>query len=216
MTDFLSESHRSAIAAAFAILLAGLCAGCGSAPPPNYYTLSHLAPVTSPPQKPQMPSVAIAVGPVTMPDYLDRRQIVTRESPFSLSLAANDLWAAPLSDQVPRVLVADVAARRPNDRVVGFPQIGSESFDYRVAVDIGQFDVDADGTATLTARWQIYDHAAARAVMVAEGTLREERTDAGYAGSAAALSQTLADLSQRIAEDLASVRSLAPTPIAGL
>ena len=122
-------------------------------------------------RSPQSPAV-VAVGPVTLPDYIDRPQIVTRKSAYQLELAAYDHWAAPLYDMLPRVLVEDVALRLPSDRVVAFPQIGDASFDYRIAVDVSRFDVDATGEATLAARWQLYARSTPRALLVADDTLQ--------------------------------------------
>jgi uncharacterized protein len=135
--------------------------------PTNLYTLSAVsAPAVE--TRPQSTPAVVAVGPVTLPDYIDRPQIVTRKSAYQLELAAYDQWAAPLYDMLPRVLVEDMGLRLPADRVVAFPQIGDASFDYRIAVDVGRFDVDATGEATLAVRWQLYARSAARALLVAD------------------------------------------------
>ena len=124
-------------------VLAFLVAGCAGSPPTNLYTLSPVgAPAAE--TRPQSTPAVVAVGPVILPDYIDRPQIVTRRSAYQLELAAYDQWAAPLYDMLPRVLVDDVASRLPSDRVVAFPQVGDASFDYRIAVDVGRFDVELD------------------------------------------------------------------------
>ena len=137
------------------LLLALFVAGCAGSPPTNLYTLSAVGAPAADTRSPQSPAV-VALGPVTLPDYIDRPQIVTRKSAYELELAAYDQWAAPLYDMLPRALVEDVALRLPSDRVVAFPQVGDASFDYRIAVDVSRFDVDATGAATLAARWQLY------------------------------------------------------------
>ena len=153
-------------------LLAILVAGCAGSPPSNLYTLSAIGTAASESQSLQAPPAVIAIGPVSLPDYLDRPQIVTRQSAYQLELAANDRWAAPLYDMLPRVLVEDLALRLPSDRIVSFPEIGDASFDYRVAVQVSRFDVDATGEATLAARWQLYARSAPRALLVADDTLQ--------------------------------------------
>jgi uncharacterized lipoprotein YmbA len=144
-----------------------------------------------------------------LPDYLDRPQIVTRQSAYELELAANDRWAAPLYDMLPRVLVEDLALRLPSDRIVSFPEIGDASFDYRVAVQVSRFDVDAAGEAALATRWQLYARSAPRALLVADDTLQRRVEGRGFDAYAASLSAALADLGDRIAEGVNSVRTSA-------
>ena len=149
-----------------------------------------------------------------MPDYLDRPQIVTRDGAYTLKVAAYDQWLGPLYDMVPRVLVDDLGARLPSDRVVAFPQVTGASFDYRASVDINRFDVDGTGTATLVARWQLYDQTRSRALVVADETIQSHAAAKDYEAYVAALSATLAELSDRIATALATERSSTPRPIA--
>ena len=187
---------------AIVVALSLAVAGCASGPPTNFYTLSSVAAPAGPVRSGQTRAAVVAIGPVTLPDYVDRPQIVTRQSPYAVKLAAYDQWAGPLTDMVPRVLVENVAAARPEDRVVGFPNVSCTAFDYRVAVDITRFDADQSGTATLVARWQIYDRAARRAVVVTDETFVRPAADPSYEAIVAAMSGTLADLSGRLAEDV--------------
>lgn len=112
---------------------------------------------------------------------------------------------------VPRVLVEGVAAALPGDRVVGFPQVSGTAFDYRIAVEVTRFDADQTGSATLVARWQIYDRAARPAVLVTDGTFTRPVADSSYEAIVAAMSGTLADLSGRLADDVAVVTAAGQT-----
>jgi uncharacterized protein len=199
---------------AVGLLLALLVAGCVGSPPTKLYTLSAMGAPAAESQVAQSVPAIVAVGPITLPDYIDRPQIVTRKSAYQLELAAYDQWAGPLYDMLPRVLVEDVALRLPSDRVVAFPQVSDASFDYRAAVDIGRFDVDATGEATLSARWQLYARSAPRALVVADDTLRRPTEGQGYDAYAASLSAVLADLGDRIAREVNSARASAARPLA--
>jgi uncharacterized protein len=189
-------------------VMALLVAGCAGSPPVNLYTLAAVG-LPAADTVPHSPAV-VAVGPITLPDYIDRPQIVTRKSAYQLELAAYDHWAAPLYDMLPRVLVEDVALRLPSDRVVAFPQVSDASFDYRIAVDVSRFDVDAGGQATLAARWQLYARSTPRALQIAEDVLQRPAEGEGYGAYAASLSGVIADLSERIAKAVSS----APAPTA--
>lgn len=195
------------------LLLALVLSACAGASSPRYYTL---APVASgaPAAEAVMPA-RIVVGPVNLPDYLDRRPIVTRDNAYAIRLATSDYWAAPLQDQVPRVLVADLATRLPADHIEAFPQLSGSAGDYRVAVDIDRFDVDASGLATLTVHWWIYGRTAPQALQAGETTLHQQAEATDYEAGAAALSATLGALADSLAQSLTQLRLQAPLPLAG-
>jgi uncharacterized lipoprotein YmbA len=198
---------------AIAFLLTLVTGGCAGSSPPDLYTLSPVG-TAGAERSPEVPPAVIAIGSVNLPDYLDRPQIVTRQSGYELQLAPDDRWAAPLYDMVPRVLVEDIAQRLPADRIVSFPESGEPSFDCRVAVQVSQFDVDANGEAVLAARWQVYRRSEPRALLVADETLRRPIENQGYGGYAASLSAVLADLADRIAREVNTARASAARPLA--
>src|SRR5512143_1196413 len=92
---------------AIALLLTLVTGGCAGSSPPKLYTLSPVG-TAGAERSPQVPPAVIAIASVNLPDYLDRPQIVTRQSAYELQLAPDDRWAAPLYDLVPRVLVEDI------------------------------------------------------------------------------------------------------------
>ncbi|MFO1154931.1 MAG: PqiC family protein [Rhodospirillales bacterium] len=196
------------VGSVIAVAAVSFVAGCASTPPTNFYTLSSVVPATQGGSA-QAPAAVVAIGPVSLPDYIDRPQIVTRESAYAVKVASYDQWAGPLTDMVPRVLIDNVAAGLPQDRVVGFPRVSGTSFDYRIAVDITRFDADPSGTATLVAHWQIYDRVARRALLVTDDTFVRQAANTSYEAIVAAMSGTLADLSDRLADDVAATTAAA-------
>ena len=206
------NARRNRPSAVAAFLLAVVLVGCASAGPPGYYTVAPVQPAAVAPTATAAP-LLIALGPVTLADYLDRRPIVTRDTAYALRLADNSYWAAPLQDIIPRVLVADLAMRLPADRIESFPQMVGTGGDYRVAVDIAQFDFDASGLATLATRWQIYQRNASQPILIGQETLQRQAETNGYAGGVAALSLTLGDLADRLADAIAKLRREMPRPI---
>jgi uncharacterized protein len=131
---------------------------CSSSPDIRYYTLSS---------EPTSPSIAPAtahgpVGPyvfdaVVIPDVLDRPQIVLRTSPNSVEILDYDRWAAPLPDQLQRVLAADLSARLGPNAVVapGLPE--NLRAERRITVSILAFDPARRGESSLEASWVISD-----------------------------------------------------------
>jgi ABC-type transport auxiliary lipoprotein component len=134
---------------AIAFLLTLVAGGCAGSSPPNLYTLSPVG-TAGAERSPEVPPAVIAIGSVNLPDYLDRPQIVTRQSAYELQLAPDDRWAAPLYDMVPRVLVEDIAQRLPADRIVSFPEAASPAS--IIASPVGSVDLTSMRTARLCSR----------------------------------------------------------------
>jgi uncharacterized protein len=138
-------------------LLLGLEA-CTSTPS-RFYILNALSaseatPVTGATQGP-----VIGVGPITMPKYLDRPQIVTRTGSHQLALAEFDRWAEPLQDNVARVLAENLALLIPTDQVLRYAWPQSATLDYQVTVEVLQFEGWLGGESRLLALWSILDGA---------------------------------------------------------
>src|SRR5262245_24922482 len=96
--------------------------GClGSTPPTQFYVLPPLTGGDTAAPTAGQRAPTLGVGPVTVPPYLDRPQIVTRASRVKLALADFEQWAGPLPDTIARVLAENLALLIPTDRVVLFP-----------------------------------------------------------------------------------------------
>jgi uncharacterized protein len=100
--------------------------------------------------------LAIGIGPVTLPKYLDRPQIVTFTSPYALNVAEFDRWAEPLESTFVRVLAENLALLLPTARVAVFPWPGSMRLDYQVTVEVSHFSGQLGGESALTARWSLF------------------------------------------------------------
>ena len=97
-----------------ALVVAGIAMGLGGcagmSPPSNFYVLSTLPESAAGTQSDGDESkIEIGVGPVKLPEYLDRSQIITRISPNALKVAAFDRWAEPLKSSFPRILMENLA-----------------------------------------------------------------------------------------------------------
>jgi uncharacterized lipoprotein YmbA len=69
-------------------------------------------------------AAGVGVGPVIMPGYLDRTQIVTRPGTDHVEISMFNRWAEPLEDGISRILAEEISARVPTERVVMFPWRG--------------------------------------------------------------------------------------------
>jgi len=152
--------------------LAVLCAlalgACGSSPPVQLYQLradppGPLAAV------PQAASPTWALGPVLLPEYLDRDAIVRSSGQATLNTNPGERWAESLRDAVPRLLQQDLARLRGNDAVWRLPLPPGMTAERHLRVEIQRLDADSAGrVVVLQARWTLIDPSGASKPVVAE------------------------------------------------
>ncbi|HEY5869924.1 MAG TPA: PqiC family protein [Candidatus Tectomicrobia bacterium] len=128
--------------------------GCLGTPPSRFYLLPTLTDVSSPAAMGER-ALTIGVGPVTLPPYLDRPQIVTRASRAQLHLAELDQWAASLQDTVARVLAENLSLLIPTAWVVLHPWPRTTVIDRQILLEVTRFDRTMGGEAVLVARWSL-------------------------------------------------------------
>jgi uncharacterized protein len=202
-------------------LLALLLGSCASTPPTRFYVLGAMNE-----QGAAIPGkgIAIGIGPVTLPQYLNRPQIVTRVGSNRLDFAEFDQWGGDLNDNVTRVLAANLSSLLKTDRVSLYPWKEEAPIDEQVTIDVVSFERDVDGSSVLTAYWSIIDPrkgevklmrrstyrdsgAAAEAVATAQGGARQGDQARPYDAVVAAMSRNLEALSRDIASAVTSVKA---------
>jgi uncharacterized lipoprotein YmbA len=178
-------------------LIALIMIACAPAAlPTRFYVLTAVPPAGGAPLTTR--DVTVGVGPVVLPGYLDRPQIVTRTGGDEIDLAQFDQWGEPLRSAVPRVLAEDLAARVPTERIILFPWRGTRTVQYQVAVEVLRFEGKPGGEVMLRARWRLLD-ASGRELALRATAVTEATGGPGYRPLVAALSRALAALSSEIA-----------------
>ena len=189
---------QSFVAIGIGICLLALT-GCASSPPTHQYVLSPLAEGKAP----QESCMSIGVGPIKLPEYVNRLQIVTRTSPNEVTFSSFDLWAEPLADSVPRMLAENISQLICTKSVVLFPWRPSLLPDYRVEVEVLHMDGTLGGTATLDAWWSV---SSGKTRVTRKATYSEPVTGKDYGSLVQAESRTLEALSRDIAGALKQLK----------
>ena len=191
-------------AAIIAILM--ILLGCARSEPVNYYILRSIqnpgpeSPTALPEREP-----AVGVGPVKVPDYLDRPQIASRLSDNGLQFAEFDRWAEPLDKNLPRILADNLAVLLPSQRVFVFPWPKSVQVRYQVTLEIIHLEKASDGKVILEASWNILDSNGEKLLLMRRTKLVQPVESAGYDAVASGESRAVEELSREIAE---AIRSL--------
>jgi len=144
--------------------------------------------------------IGILVGPVRMALYLDRADIVIRDSQNQIHLANFSQWAGPLQENFSRVLAENLSVLLATDRVGIFPGTRAMLFDFNVTVNVTRFDGMPGEKADLRARWAILDKNRKKLLFEKHSLLSQPTESDSMEALIAAESRTLADLSREIAE----------------
>ncbi len=144
-------------------------------------------------------AATLGLGPLTLPGYLDRSELVTRLSENQLAVSEIERWAEPFPDNVLRA-VSDNLVRllRPDDYVT-YPWYESSQVDYGIAVDVGRFEADSTGAVTLAADWRITSGNPGVTLYRGASLIQENASGATTDESVAAQSRALARLCDEIA-----------------
>ncbi len=182
-----------------------LCTGCiGHSAPPRFYVLTDVprSTVAAPSAE---PGAAVGVGPVGLPGYLDRIQIVTRRG-AQMEVAEFDRWGEPLSEGVPRAIAVRLAALLQTDRIVVFPWPGARTVEHQVVIDVTRFDGVVGGEVLLEARWRVLGQDR-KELVLRSSAVREATGESGYLALVAAMSRSVGALSREIADSLKVLRA---------
>ncbi|MEX2206303.1 MAG: PqiC family protein [Myxococcota bacterium] len=183
-------------------LVLGACLGGG--PKPSFYALSSASAATSAPLA-SKPELGLAVGPIEFPRYLDRSELVTRDGANQLVVADAHRWGGSLRNEILRVVSDDLGRLLGTSRVVMYPTEPRFKADYRVLLDIREFERSAGGDVVLRVRWTLAS-ANGAAVIVEESRIAQSVASSSWNDVVAAESAALATLTRQVAERIAALR----------
>ena len=108
--------------------------GCSTAPS-RFYTLDS----TATPSGAQMAHIAVTVGPVSIPAAVDQPQFVVQVASNRVEIDEFNRWAAPLGDNIARVVAGDLTVQLGTPNVAAAP---FANFDptYTVTIEVQRFD----------------------------------------------------------------------------
>ena len=145
--------HESWRTWAWVLLLLTSLGGCATSPAVRFFGLT---PVEAPSAQADA-GVIVGIGPLSVADYLNRPQIVSRSRAPELKVDEFNRWAEPLDEAIPRVVTLNVSRLTKQSAVIQLPTVSSLRPAYRVVGSVARFDVDAAGLAVLEVQWGVDD-----------------------------------------------------------
>jgi uncharacterized lipoprotein YmbA len=198
------RDHASRGAMLFLTAAALILAGCaGVADPTRYYVLSSTSPAPGDPMPTAASSAGVGVGPVLVPGYLNRMQIVTRNADDEVEISNYHRWAEPLEAGIAQVLANDLAMQIGSERIAVFPWRGriNQALDYQVAVVVLRFEGSPGRQVTLDARWRLVGRDG-KELVLKRTTLNEPVTQDGYQSLVLGMNRVLRTLAHEIAAEI--------------
>jgi uncharacterized lipoprotein YmbA len=187
-----------------------LLAGCGSSTPRvEFYTLNPIPGMqgqvntTESDQK-----LSIGVGPVEIPEILDRPQIVTRSGPNKLNVDEFHRWAGRMDESFAQVLAENISLLLGTDQVAVYPWQTDFKPRYRIALKIRYFEGQWGKDVLLEAIWSVSSRQSQQTHTVRKSVINEPlSTEADYEALVAAQSRAIAQLSREIVQEIQNLQS---------
>lgn len=179
----------------FLVALVSLSA-CGGAAQ-KYYQLSSdgAAPTGT-------TGLSVGVGPVSLPAYVDRAELVFQSRPNEFQVPADAHWTGGLKENISRVLAADLGRRLRSGNVLAFPWNPGAKLRYQIAVDVSRFHAVSGEGAVLEVSWRVLNSDGSSTIRRGNGAFHEPIVGDGYGAVVTAENNLLAQLADAMAGSL--------------
>lgn len=149
MRLFMANKHYGLM-----IGLALLLSACGGHSPMRFYMLE--APLAKANHESlSNKNTVIGLGPIHMPEYLDRPQMVVAIGENQYQFDEKNRWAERLDQNLSRVLAQQLATDLGIEQVVRHPWAQRQTIDYQITLDVLAFHQTTSGENRLSAQWQL-------------------------------------------------------------
>jgi len=189
-----------------ALVLSG-CISVQNSPTPRFYMLQAVDENQVNKKTNIASEVFIGVGPVKIPEYQDRPQIVTQNKEKMLKFAQFDRWGESLNLGVARLIAEDLTVMFPGEKFTLYPWNLSIPVKYQVVVEIVQLDSELDKNLFLVAQWLVIDAENSKTLVMKRSEFRQPIIPQNYSGLAKTLSTVCASLTSEIASALATLET---------
>lgn len=179
-------------------LLIFVMGACAVSAPTRFYVLDSASKLRL--QDQGAGCVVLGLGPVEIPAYLDRPQIVVRLSPNEIQPSEFDQWGEPLAQGIARLMAEAISGEVCVKRVEYFPWKSFAGVDYQVVLRVKRFEASPGQKVELLAHWSLYGSDPRKALVEGDLDISEPISAKGYDEMVAAQSRLLQKGASRIAQ----------------
>lgn len=181
------------------LFLISACSIGGKSDPSHFYVLD---PIVERVTNGNLKDLIMVVGPITIPGYIDRPQIVTKTKSSELQLAEFDRWAEPMSDMMIRTLAENMKALTGSNSIYTYPFSSQIDSAYQLRAYIIKFENNQDGNARLVVHWQLRDYNESSKFKNFHSEFKSNAIDTSYSSRIAALNDTLAQFAKEVTKHI--------------
>jgi uncharacterized lipoprotein YmbA len=192
----------------FAFALGG-CIAMSNSPTPRFYALQAMDESYTGEKFNVPASVIIGVGPVKVPEYQNRPQIVTQDTNKLITFAQFDRWAENLDLALLRLISANLSVILPGATLATSPWNLDIPVKYQVILDVVRLESRLDKDLSFSVQWSVIDLESKKMALTKKSEFSKPIEPHNYSGLAKTLSMECASLSGEIAKTLSSLT--APT-----
>lgn len=171
---------------------------CSSAPVEHYYTLLGKPPAETADENVGNRNLRVNLASVTLPESVDRSELVIRSGANSVMVMETQRWAESLKSAVPRAIANDLSQLLGGALVSVQADNASRDAKYLLYVDVTRFDSVLNESASVDAIWSLRLPNGDQ-VVSDRTTIRVPTHGAGFDDLVTAHTQALALLSDEIA-----------------
>ncbi len=185
----------------FGLSLGG-CISIPTTPPPRFYTLEALDKGQPVKQYKVRTGMVVGIGPVKIPEFLIRPQIVTKDKKNLLEFSEFDRWGEGLDFAFVRVMNENLALMLPDAVIEMYPWDLNIAIRYQVIVNVIALECSLNQDMLLVAQWTVIDQNSRKAVFTKRSQLRQAIMPHSYPGLVKTLSAACVSLSEEMASEL--------------
>ena len=187
------------------ILVFNGCVSVSNSPNPRFYMPSSMSKEEVTEKIDIASGIIVAVGPVVIPEYIDRPQIVTKNKNGTFNFAQFDRWTEPLDSSLTRLINDDLTILLPAASFQLFPCSLAIPLDYQVIMDVTRLDSELDKDMTFIVQWSVIDAKNRKLLFTKRSQFTKPINPHNYFGVTKALSDACVSLSREIAENLVNI-----------
>ena len=180
-------------------LLSSACSLGGNTRPPQFFVLDTAIEQAI---SDDTGTQEIGIGPISIPGYINRPQIVTKTNSAEVQFDEFARWAEPVDAMFTRTLAQNIKALTNSQSIYAHPWPNLINLDYRISATVIKFENDTQGDALLIVHWGIIDGSDTTDYKVIYSEFTAKSINTSYAARVAALNDTLAQFAKEIVANI--------------
>jgi len=198
----------------YGVLMLLTFSGCISipvSPTPRFYSLHSLSTDEATQTQSVPAGMSIDFGPVRIPEYQNRPQIVTKNKDTTLNFSEFNRWAEHLDLAFEYAIGEDLAAMLPGATVKIHPWYPADPAKYQITVDVVRLESELEKDLFFAAQWTVIDVKTKKPLLTRRSEFRQPISPHNYHGLVETLSTACVLLSADMAKEMTSLNARTET-----